>query len=724
MKQTNQKIWCISSVLTLILLFFVSLRNAQAPQPAITQGRLISFPLSEQLYPRNLSNNQATVTFSVRMLASGQFNRLRLVIYRDLNNNEVYFDDGLPQVNTTIPFTSGTLVGDSVTINFSDHTILAELRQYAFVLWGIRPDNSDAQLNVVTGVVAGDTYIIQGQSNSYAERRVNAQANIENGSLRRFVKSFGGSHPNGVTAYSRTWGEGNGDINNFGNHNVGMWGLRLGTQIAATENIPVAIFCGGYGDKINIFQESSGAYISAGGENNYRRLRRRLSDAGLQNSVRGIFWWQGESDGIIDNNKTSKGDYINIFNNILTSWRADYPALEKVFIIQIKLGCYVGAPPINSAMDIMQAQLDLAKSDNQIEIFSSQNLDHIFETDNGEPGGIPEPGWFCHYGYFDGYEKAANLFLPTVRQELYGELYVDNSRSSFPTAADITSTGVPATQVTVELNNLNDTYSILPLGSDNIRDYFRIEGGSGGYVITSVAIQGRSIRINFNNPNGAVPTAVSYFGRQQFGAPVIQNSGGHAIVAFTQPIVGGSLPADPLSLTVARNGSAHQLRWKAESNERFDHFVVEKGEARNSFTSIQEVFGTGQNGTVQYNFTDNKPNTNVSHYRIRAVQMDGKELFSQVVTVNNRLNNVKEFRVYPNPVAGSANATINMNESSLATINLHDASGRLLSSRKLQLQKGNNQFSLGELLDYNPGTYIVRVITATETQQLRVVKAK
>jgi hypothetical protein len=65
-----------------------------------------------------------------------------------------------------------------------------------------------------------------------------------------------------------------------------------------------------------------------------------------------------------------------------------------------------------------------------------------------------------------------------------------------------------------------------------------------------------------------------------------------------------------------------------------------------------------------------------------------------------------------------------MNEAAMATINLHDASGRLLSSRKLQLQKGNNQFSVGELLDYNPGTYIVRVVTATETQQIRVVKAK
>lgn len=726
MKQTNHKIWRISSVLTLILCLFVSSSKAQAPQPAITEGRLISFPLSEQLYPRNLNTNQATVSFSIRMrLTGGQFDKLRLVIYRDLNNNDNYFDVGETQVNSTILFTAGTIVGDSVTINFPNHIILAELRQYAFVLWGGRSDNSEIQLNIVTGVVAGDAFIIQGQSNSYAERRnVPEEANIINGSLRRFVKSYGSSHPGGIANYSRTWNIGNGDINNFGNHNVGMWGLRLGAQIAATEGIPVAIFCGGYGDRIDIFQETSGAYISLGGENNYRRLRRRLADAGVQNSVRGIFWWQGESDGIIESNKTSRTQYINIFNSILASWRADYPALEKVFIVQIKLGCYVGAPPINSALEIMQAQLDIAKSDNDIEIFSTQNLDHIFETDNGAPGGIPEPGWFCHYGYINGYEKAANNFLPTVRQELYGEPYTNNSRTSYPVAADITSTNGPATQITVELNNVEDTYSIVPLGADNIRDYFRIEGGGGGYVVTGVAIQGRQIIIDFTNPNANIPTAVSYFGRQQFGAPVIQNAGGHAIVAFTQLIVGGSLPIDPLLLTVSRIGGAHQLRWKAESNERFDQFVVERGETRNSFKPIYEVYGTGQSGTIQYDFTDNKPNATVSHYRIRAIQQDGREMFSQVVTVNNRLNSVKEFRVYPNPVAGSANATINMNEAALATINLHDASGRLLSSRKLQLQKGNNQFSLGELLDYNPGTYIVRVVTATETQQIRVVKAK
>lgn len=721
MKQTNQKIWCISSVLTLILLFFVSLTYAQPTLPTISGGKLYVSPVQNQLYPRNTTTNNGTVIISGKMRFSSRiYTSIRRKIYRDNNGNGTYGPgEQLGGVATQTIALDGPVVADSVSFLFTNFSLPAELFNYRFEVVGVETNGSETILAGINNVVAGDVFVIQGQSNSYAEKRSDGDANAEPN--RNFIRSYGSSHPDGYSFSPNSWGIADGNTNNKGAYNVGMWGMRLASRLTQSEGIPIAILCGGFGNYILAFQKIWPFDPAADDSNNYLRLQKRINDAGLANGIRAFFWWQGESDGIINNpNPTSKADYIFWFNELLDDWKTDFPGFSKVFIAQIRLGCYVGTPPINSALDIMQAQLDIAKSDNNIEILSTQNLEHIFETG----GDIPSPGWYCHYGYSNGYRKAADLFLPTVQQELYGEPEGANTRFGFPTAADITSTGVPATQVTVELNNLNDTYSIVPLGTDNIKDYFRIEGGGGGYVVTGVSIQGRSIRINFDNPNGNVPTAVSYFGRQQFEAPVIQNSGGHAIVAFTQPIVPNSLPADPLSLTVSRNGSAHQLRWKAESNERFDHFVVEKGETRNTFKAIQDVFGTGQNGTVQYDFTDNKPNANVSHYRIRAVQMDGKELFSQVVTVNNRLNNVKEFRVYPNPVAGSANATINMNESSLATINLHDASGRLLSSRKLQLQKGNNQFSLGELLDYNPGTYIVRVITATETQQLRVVKAK
>lgn len=732
MKQTNLKISRVTSLLTLILTLFVSFTYAQALMPSITQGRLINWPMQDQLYPRNLTTNQATVPVTIRMVASTEFDRLQVEFYRDDNNNDSYFDPGELKSSTILPVNGGILANDSFTVTFPSYTITAELNQYGFVLRGIRPNNTSVLLNGIGGVVAGDVYIIQGQSNSYAENRRPGEANANTSIYRKFVKTYGSSHPAGFGAYPRNWGQGDGNVNNSGDYNVGMWGMRLGTRIAELEQIPVAIFCGGYGGKIDIFQASSTWYISSGGENNYRRLRRRLADAGVKDNVRGIFWWQGESDGIIDGTKTPKSVYISTFQDIMNSWKTDYPSLEKVFIIQIKLGCYErnSMPPLESALDIMQAQLELAvqNPDPNVDvlIFSTQNLEHILETG----GGIPGTGWFCHYGYENGYRKAADLFLPTVRQELYGLPLEPNTRFGYPTAADFTSSRISPTQVTIELSNLDDSLIITNTGlptdlDDDIRLYFRLEGPGGPFPIEDVRIENkRKIVVDFSNPNSGIPEYVSYFGRHHWGAPAIVNAGGQSVVAFRQRIEAFSLPIDPLSLTVSKNGGSNILRWKAENNERFYQFVIERGETRNNFKPIAEIYGTGQDGTAQYTFTDNKPNPTVSHYRIRAIQHDDKVVYSQVVTVNNRLNSVKEFRVFPNPVAGSANATIHLQDAAMATIHLHDASGRLLSSRKLQLQKGNNQFSLGELLDYGPGTYIVRVITPTETQQVRVVKAK
>jgi hypothetical protein len=728
MKQTNQKIWRISSVLTLILTLFVSISHAQAPLPTFSQGTLTAFPLNNQLYPRILPvsiypNGYANVSISGSM-NQGTFNGVRVRVYRDNNGSA-------PGGYGEIPGSPFNQVINTNTSSASFNIVIqlpSELFNYRFDLHGFNGGTESAVLVSGSEVVAGDAFIIQGQSNALAERRADGNANSEPNS--QFIRSYGSPDERGYSFSPSQWGLADGNGNFRANFAIGMWGMRLASQLTQNENIPIAIVNGGYGSDIIYFMKNfiqppqnygtpqNPNFLPNDGSNNYLRLQKRVNDAGLANNIRGIFWWQGESDIL---NPTNKNTYISRFLNIHSSWISDFDNIEKFFIVQVRIGCYTNpaAPPINGALDIFQAQLEIFRANSDFEIFSTQNLEHIYEV----PPNAPSPGWYCHFGYNLGYRKAADLFLPTVRQTLYGISENYNEKTPFPVAADITSpAGNVPTQITVELNDLTGSYSIIPLSGNNIRDYFRIEGGS--YPITDIVIQGGVLRINFTNSNGTTPTAVSYFGRQQASAPVIENAGGHSLVGFSIPIVTGSLPIDPLSLTVSRNGSANTLRWRAESNERFDQFVIEKGETRNSFKSVQEIYGTGQDGTHQYDFTDNKPNATVTHYRIRAIQMDGKEVFSQVVTVNNRLNNVKEFRVYPNPVVGSANATINMIEAAMATINLHDASGRLLSSRKLQLQKGNNQFSVGELLDYNPGTYIVRVVTATETQQIRVVKAK
>ncbi|WP_290793228.1 sialate O-acetylesterase [Flavihumibacter sp. UBA7668] len=723
MKQANQKIWCVSSVLTLILTLLVSLTHAQPVLPSIPNGTLTSFPLDFQLYPRVITPDAnpdvAVVTIAGTINNTVPYTSLQVRVYRDNTApGPGYTYSQISTINSALTYNGFGIANFSIT-----HNLIAELNDHKYELYGFLGGNftllADAEQ-----VVAGDAFIIQGQSNALAEYLPIRDMPADEPN-NHFVRVYGSSDNRGYAESPSDWNVGNRLASYQADYNTGMWGMRFAKELATANNVPVAILNGGYGSDIPYFRKNFSAQQDGAGDgsNNYSRLLRRANESGLRTSIRGILWWQGESDIInVQLNplleSTAKNTYINEFTGLHSEWESDYPALVKTFMFQVRMGCniYPGQSSINATIPIIQAQLEIANANSDIEIISTQNLNHVYEGT-----------WYCHYRYGNtGYQYIANRMTTLVRQELYGLPEQTNTRSFYPTGIDFTGTnlnGAP-NQITIELSNLADTYSILtdPLGTQ-ITSVFRVEGPSS-YTITSVTINGFSVVFNFNNPSNTIPTGLSYHGRDAYNAPSIVNSGGLGLLGFSLPITPGSLPIDPLSLTVSRSGVANTLRWKVESNERFDQFIVERGETRNSFKQIYDMYGTGQDGNIQYDFTDNKPNTTVSHYRIRAIQQDGRELYSQVVTVNNRLNSVKEFRVYPNPVAGSANATINMNEAALATINLHDASGRLLSSRKLQLQKGNNQFSMGELLDYNPGTYIVRVVTPTETQQIRVVKAK
>lgn len=740
MKQANQKIWCVYSVLTLILTLFVSLTHAQAPLPTIAGGKLYASPIEKQLYPRNLSTNNGTVVINGKMRFSGRsFVSMRRRVFRDDNGDNLYaVNEAVPAGLATVAL-GNSPVNDSTDFAFPDFPLPAELFNYRFQILGVDNGGQETVLVDINEVVSGDAYIIQGQSNAESFSRCqqglypcNPNADqepffgvVNPGPLRKFLRVYGNGQgagrfaDNNIDSYNlmpKNWALGSATVSRTDQQilrrHIGEWGTVMGMSILDEQDVPVCIINGAYGAPIGHFL--SNAPFSFGDpaqKNNYNSLLSRVQEAGLQNNIRAIFWFQGETnmtniEGAPNNLTTAQ--YKTAFNALYNNWLSDYPGFSKLFVVQVRRGCFESNP--DDAMKISEAHREIVQERTGVaHLISTNNTIHAAE------GGT----LLCHYVFSGGYEEIGNRAYNLVKRYIYNEGLSDNNwESPEPDKADY---GTPG-QVLIRLKNLADTYT---LAGANIGNDFRLEGGS--YTITNVQLAAGVITISYTTNPGTItlPTSVSYFGHAGPALPAIYNASNIGLISFRSlPIVTGSLPVDPLSLTVARNSSFNALRWKAEANDRFERFVVERGETRNLFRTIGELDGTGQDGVVQYEFTDSKPNVVVSHYRIRAIQQDGKELFSQVVTVNNRLNTVKDFRVYPNPVAGSANATIHLQEGALATINLHDASGRLLHTRKLQLQKGNNQFSLGELLDYNPGTYIVRVVTSTETQQIRVVKAK
>lgn len=743
MKRTNLlKIWSLTLFLTLCISLYHGILYAQAPIPTFTGGELFEFPAKLQLYARDKATNKANVPVSGRIADSQPYTSVRLKVFRDANRNGIFSN---AEIVDSRDAALSTPSGGYKTFSFTPYPLPAELYNYQFRFIGINSSGIETQLATTDSVVAGDVYIIHGQSNAEAFNNCesglypcNPNSDGETfvsggnpivGLERSFVRVYGNG--NGAGWYNSTnlqesyslmpksWGIGSGLVGrkHEGFRHTGQWGMYLARLIAQNHGIPVSIFNEAYGAEIRHFQKNSNR-LDPTGRNNYACLLSRTQEAGLQNKITAIFWFQGEGNMTnADGQQLDKDGYKAEFNILYNNWKLDYPSFTKLYVFQVKRGCFEGYPDYNPtltpdlALNIMQAQREIVAERPEAVLISSTNITQA--QDFGSTG-------YCHYVFSGGYESVGQRAYNQVKRHFYNTgLTEKNLDSPEPDKADY-SFDVP-NRIVISLKNQTDTYT---LNGTGIQNDFRLEGG--GYTITSVQLSGSFININYTMNAGTIvlPTAVSYFGHQGTANPSITNASGTGLITFRSlPIVSGSLPVDPLSLVVSRDGGSNKLRWKVETNDEFESFIIERGETRTSFIGLKEMYSTGESGIVSYSFTDIKPNARLSHYRIRAIRSNGKEIFSQIVTINNKLSEITDFRVYPNPVANAANATVTMKSSAMSTIQILDASGRILSNRKMQLQKGNNQFAMDELADLRSGTYIVRIICPTEIQQLRVVKS-
>ena len=173
----------------------------------------------------------------------------------------------------------------------------------------------------VDDLVAGDIYLVNGQSNAAA----NPQSGVSNVNQGPFVRSFGARTDAGAVADGdRVWRLADGD-GGSGPASVGQWALRMGAQLSATERTPVGILNGARGGMpIDHFQRNDAKPADLG--TNYGRLLRRTRNAGVDQRVRGILWFQGEADG------TDFQEHRDGFLALRADWAEDYPLVERIYV--------------------------------------------------------------------------------------------------------------------------------------------------------------------------------------------------------------------------------------------------------------------------------------------------------------------------------------------------------------------------------------------------------
>ena len=275
------------------------------PMISFSQDLILdNFPSHLQLYPRDQKDSSLVLIAGVA--TNTEYDSVTLQILK--GDQQIYMQ-------------TSALVFQDTTASFSfEPKIHAELSEYFFTLFLDTQKVAEAD-----SVVCGDVFLINGQSNALSidyEDKAHFQS--------EWFRSFGNSSQ--VSADCRNdlqWGLAQGN-SHFAHAAVGVWGLRLGKLIIENNNVPICILNGATGGSYiadHLRKDSSPTDLNT----NYGRLLYRAKKAKIQQSVKAIFWNQGEM-----NTDNTYAQYADQFSQLYQDWKSDYPELEKVFIFQIR----------------------------------------------------------------------------------------------------------------------------------------------------------------------------------------------------------------------------------------------------------------------------------------------------------------------------------------------------------------------------------------------------
>jgi hypothetical protein len=344
-----------------ILIFIITLTVSSSSAQDISYFNL---PKQFQLYPRDESDNDSSLVNISGYIVGTSYDKISVEIKRNSN-----FWKEISQ---------SLIYGDGDTAFFDlNPKIYAGLIEFNFEI-KFSSGQSTITDSIIDSVVCGDVYLIQGQSN--------AAASDYGGFIPyqvEWVRTFGtttghsGNDTSGVeaTALDTTWDLAQAEANNC-HAAVGIWGLRLGKLISESYNTPVCIINGSPGgSSIKSHERKNDPFDLT---SVYGRLLWRVYAAAVQENVKALIWWQGESD---TGNEGDAHQYFDKFLELVSDWRSDFNGIEKIYTTQIHVG------HDDAAGFLREKQREISVLDSDIEIMTAHGLGELVDEKHFYPSG-------------------------------------------------------------------------------------------------------------------------------------------------------------------------------------------------------------------------------------------------------------------------------------------------------------------------------------------------
>jgi hypothetical protein len=185
------------------------------------------------------------------------------------------------------------------------------------------------------------------------------------------------------------------------------------------------------------------------------------------------------------------------------------------------------------------------------------------------------------------------------------------------------------------------------------------------------------------------------------------------------------LPVELTAFNAQRSGpEAVTVRWQTLSETSNAGFEVQRA-AGSMWEPIATLDGAGTTDTPQsYRFDDRQlPYAADSlSYRLRQIDTDGTESFSEAVTIARPVTQAELLPTYPNPVRSQATVRYAVPNRQDVRIDLYDLLGRRIRTVVDTNVEGRTEAQL-DVSGLASGTYFLRMQTAghTDTQRITVV---
>jgi|GEM_PF-2522332 len=192
--------------------------------------------------------------------------------------------------------------------------IHAELSEYRFEVHLVA-SGFDSLIALRDSIVCGDIFLLDGQSDAIFGYNTYRPSNEF---FRTFGVNFSENLRDTLWSIGGTYRWGNGNA-------VGAWGQRIQENIVEQEHIPSCCINGAVSaTNIELHERNDSDKYSL--LTIYGRMLYRATHSGLLGAIHAIFWEQGEANYGVG--------YYDKFLKLYCAWKQDYPALEKIYLLQ------------------------------------------------------------------------------------------------------------------------------------------------------------------------------------------------------------------------------------------------------------------------------------------------------------------------------------------------------------------------------------------------------